>query len=99
MMERFYEELGNVGDPYEAMKITANRIGSALVASGMTVIFGFGGLPIFVIGELFLMRITFSSRGGAGSGETSSSGFSPARKGRWIGDGQIRSACPVGYLT
>ena len=44
MMERFYEELGNVGDPYEAMKITANRIGSALVASGMTVIFGFGAL-------------------------------------------------------
>jgi len=26
------------------MKITANRIGSALVASGMTVIFGFGAL-------------------------------------------------------
>ncbi|MDD4162547.1 MAG: RND family transporter [Methanothrix sp.] len=44
MMERFYEELGNVGDPYEAMKITANRIGSALVASGMTVIFGFAAL-------------------------------------------------------
>lgn len=44
MMERLYEELGNVGDPYEAMKITANRIGSALVASGMTVIFGFGAL-------------------------------------------------------
>ena len=44
MMERFYEELGNVGNPYEAMKITANRIGSALVASGMTVTFGFGAL-------------------------------------------------------
>ena len=44
MMERFYEELENVGNPYEAMKITANRIGSALVASGMTVIFGFGAL-------------------------------------------------------
>ncbi len=44
MMERFYEELGNVGDPFEAMKITANRIGSALVASGMTVVFGFGAL-------------------------------------------------------
>ena len=44
MMERFYEELSNVGDPYEAMKIAANRIGSALVASGMTVIFGFGAL-------------------------------------------------------
>lgn len=44
MMERFYEELGNVGDPYEALKITANRIGSALLASGMTVVFGFGAL-------------------------------------------------------
>lgn len=44
MMERFYEELHNVGDPFEALKITANRIGSALVASGMTVVFGFGAL-------------------------------------------------------
>jgi len=44
MMERFYEELANVGDPYEAIQITANRIGSALVASGMTVTFGFGAL-------------------------------------------------------
>jgi len=44
MMERFYEELAKVGDPYEAIQITANRIGSALVASGMTVIFGFGAL-------------------------------------------------------
>ena len=44
MMERFYEELKNVGDPFEALKITANRIGSALVASGMTVVFGFGAL-------------------------------------------------------
>ena len=44
MMERFYEELHNVGDPYEALAITANRIGSALMASGMTVIFGFAAL-------------------------------------------------------
>jgi len=44
MMERFYEELTNVGDPYEALKITANRIGSALVASGATVVFGFAAL-------------------------------------------------------
>ncbi len=44
MMERFYEELQNVGDPFEALKITANRIGSALVASGMTVTFGFAAL-------------------------------------------------------
>ena len=44
MMERFYEELHNVGDPFEALKITANRIGSALVASGMTVVCGFAAL-------------------------------------------------------
>ena len=44
MMERFYEELHNVGDPFEALKITANRIGSALVASGMTVVMGFAAL-------------------------------------------------------
>ncbi len=44
MMERFYEELHNVGDPYEALGITANRIGSALKASGMTVVFGFAAL-------------------------------------------------------
>lgn len=44
MMERFYEELHNVGDPFEALKITANRIGSALVASGMTVACGFAAL-------------------------------------------------------
>ena len=44
MMERFYEELSNVGNPYDALRITANRIGSALVASGMAVIFGFGAL-------------------------------------------------------
>ena len=44
MMERFYEELKNVGDPFEALKVTANRIGSALVASGMTVVFGFAAL-------------------------------------------------------
>lgn len=44
MMERFYEELDNVGDPYEALVITANHIGSALVASGMTVVLGFAAL-------------------------------------------------------
>ena len=44
MMERFYEELERVGDPFDALKITANRIGSALVASGMTVVFGFAAL-------------------------------------------------------
>lgn len=44
MMERFYEELEKVGDPMEALGIASRRIGSALVASGMTTVFGFGAL-------------------------------------------------------
>lgn len=44
MMERFYEELGKVGDPMEALGIASRRIGSALVASGMTTVFGFAAL-------------------------------------------------------
>ncbi len=44
MMERFYEELDKVGDPMEALGIASRRIGSALVASGMTTVFGFGAL-------------------------------------------------------
>jgi hydrophobe/amphiphile efflux-3 (HAE3) family protein len=44
MMERFYEELGNVGNPYEALKTAANSIGSALMASGATTVFGFAAL-------------------------------------------------------
>ena len=44
MMERFYEELGKIGEPMEALRITTKRIGSALMASGLTTIFGFGAL-------------------------------------------------------
>ena len=44
MMERFYEELGKCSDAMEAMRITARRIGSALMASGLTTVFGFGAL-------------------------------------------------------
>lgn len=44
MMERFYEELSKVGDPMEALGIASRRIGSALIASGMTTVFGFGAL-------------------------------------------------------
>ncbi len=44
MMERFYEELGKIGEPMEALRITTRRIGSALIASGLTTIFGFGAL-------------------------------------------------------
>jgi uncharacterized protein len=44
MMERFYEELARVGDAHEALRITARRIGSALMASGLTTVFGFAAL-------------------------------------------------------
>ncbi|HWQ21058.1 MAG TPA: RND family transporter [Methanotrichaceae archaeon] len=44
MMERFYEELARVGDPDVALRITARRIGSALMASGLTTVFGFAAL-------------------------------------------------------
>ncbi|MCK9406382.1 MAG: RND family transporter [Methanothrix sp.] len=60
MMERFYEELQNVGDPYEALKITANRIGSALVASGAAVAFGFAALmssPFNIISNFGLVTV------------------------------------------
>ncbi len=60
MMERFYEELNNVGNPYDALKITANRIGSALVASGATVVFGFAALmssPFNIIGNFGLVTV------------------------------------------
>ncbi|MFB3764028.1 MAG: hydrophobe/amphiphile efflux-3 (HAE3) family transporter [Methanotrichaceae archaeon] len=60
MMERFYEELNNIGDPYEALGITANRIGSALVASGMTVVFGFAALiasPFNILSNFGLVTV------------------------------------------
>ncbi|MGA9099159.1 MAG: RND family transporter [Methanotrichaceae archaeon] len=44
MMGRFYEELPKENDPLRALNITASRIGSALIASGMTVVFGFAAL-------------------------------------------------------
>ena len=44
MMERFYEELGNIGEPLEALRVTTRRIGSALMASGLTTVFGFAAL-------------------------------------------------------
>lgn len=44
MMERFYEELDKIGDPMESLGIASQRIGSALMASGLTTVFGFGAL-------------------------------------------------------
>ncbi|MDM7911849.1 MAG: RND family transporter [Methanotrichaceae archaeon] len=55
MMERFYEELPKVGDPVEALKITTARIGSALMASGLTTVFGFAAL----IASPFMMTYNF----------------------------------------
>jgi hypothetical protein len=55
MMERFYEELGKIGNPMEALSIASRRIGSALVASGLTTVFGFGAL----ISSPFVMTSNF----------------------------------------
>ena len=44
MMERFYEELEAIGDPRKALFIATKAIGSALIASGLTTIFGFAAL-------------------------------------------------------
>jgi len=60
MMERFYEELDKAGDPMEALKIASNRIGSALVASGMTMVFGFAALiasPFNMISNFGLVTV------------------------------------------
>jgi predicted RND superfamily exporter protein len=66
MMERFYEELDRVGDPLDALRVTARRIGSALVASGLTTVFGFGALissPFLItnnFGLVTVLAITFA---------------------------------------
>ncbi len=57
MMERFYEELARIGEPREALKITSRRIGSALMASGLTTIFGFAAL----ISSPFLITNNFGT--------------------------------------
>jgi len=57
MMERFYEELAKVGEPREALKTAVNRIGSALIASGMTTVFGFAAL----ISSPFLITSNFGT--------------------------------------
>lgn len=60
MMERFYEELGKCSDAMEAMRITARRIGSALMASGLTTVFGFGALiasPFMITNNFGLVTV------------------------------------------
>jgi uncharacterized protein len=57
MMERFYEELARIGQPLEALKISSKRIGSALIASGLTTVFGFAAL----ISSPFLITNNFGT--------------------------------------
>lgn len=57
MMERFYEELAKIGEPQEALRIASKRIGSALIASGLTTIFGFAAL----ISSPFLITNNFGT--------------------------------------
>lgn len=60
MMERFYEELGKVGDPTEALGTATRRIGSALIASGLTTVFGFGALiasPFLITNNFGLITV------------------------------------------
>ena len=57
MMERFYEEIDRIGQPLEALKITAKRIGSSLIASGLTTVFGFAAL----ISSPFLITNNFGT--------------------------------------
>ncbi|VVB68656.1 MMPL family protein [uncultured archaeon] len=60
MMERFYEELGKTGEPMESLKIATRRIGSALMASGLTTVFGFGALiasPFLITNNFGLITV------------------------------------------
>ncbi len=60
MMERFYEELNKIGEPMEALRITTRRIGSALMASGLTTVFGFGALiasPFLITNNFGLITV------------------------------------------
>jgi uncharacterized protein len=60
MMERFYEELGKIGEPLEALRVTTSRIGSALIASGLTTVFGFAALissPFLITNNFGLVTV------------------------------------------
>ena len=43
-MERFYEEMAKVAEPIDALRTAVSRIGAAIVASGLTTVFGFSAL-------------------------------------------------------
>src|SRR5690606_423343 len=66
MMERFYEELEKIGDPRAALFTATKAIGSALIASGLTTIFGFTALvssPFLItnnFGTVTVLAIVFA---------------------------------------
>jgi len=72
MMERFYEELEKIGEPRKALSTATRAIGSALIASGLTTIFGFAALisspflitnnfgMVTVLAILFALATTFT---------------------------------------
>jgi len=66
MMERFYEELKRGNDIDQAISRASSSIGSALVASGLTTVFGFGALvtsPFVIInnfGAVTVLAVIFS---------------------------------------
>ena len=67
LMMRYYEERGNGEEPFVAMVTAMTKIGRAIVASGMTVIGGFGALLIakdFIIlkdfGVVTMINVAFA---------------------------------------
>jgi hydrophobe/amphiphile efflux-3 (HAE3) family protein len=67
LMMRYYEERGNGEEPFTAMVTAMTKIGRAIVASGLTVIGGFGALLIardFAIlsdfGIVTMINVTFA---------------------------------------
>ena len=67
LMMRFYEERGNGEEPLAAMTIAMAKIGRAIIASGLTVIAGFGALllardfPVLQeFGEVTMLNVLFA---------------------------------------
>ncbi|MCL4472419.1 MAG: hydrophobe/amphiphile efflux-3 (HAE3) family transporter [Actinobacteria bacterium] len=67
LMMRYYEERGNGEEPLEAMTVAMAKIGRAIIASGLTVIAGFGALLIardFPVlqefGEVTMLNVLFA---------------------------------------
>ncbi len=71
-MERFYEEKAKTTDNIKALKIAVGSIGAAIVASGLTTVFGFSALiaspfpinsnfgTVTVLSVLFALFVTFT---------------------------------------